>query len=82
MNRFNVRCPGCGHLMIDAIVAGFSMLIHPGEPMSTSCLSSIRYVLFTSARSTCNHCCPETFAECQVCHLGIPSQQPCRCPDE
>jgi hypothetical protein len=79
MNKFSVRCPGCGHFMVDAVVAGFSLLLHPGEKSSPTCLSSIRYVLFTSNQDVCNHCCPETFAQCQVCYRGTPTQQPCRC---
>jgi hypothetical protein len=78
MNKFDVRCPGCGHFMVDAIVAGFSLLMHPGERSSPTCLSSIPYVLFTANQEVCNHCCPETFAQCQVCYRGTPTKQPCR----
>ena len=81
MNKFNVRCPGCGHPMIDAVVAGLSVLLHLGEPKGPACLSSIRYVLFSSDRHSCNHCCPETFADCQICHEGSPTNQPCRCSE-
>jgi hypothetical protein len=78
LNRFGVLCPGCGHAMLDAVVDGFSRLIHSGPIMSLGCVSSIRYVRFTSEQGKCNHCCPETFAECQVCHKGAPGKQFCR----
>jgi hypothetical protein len=78
VNRFGVRCPGCAHLFRDAIVEGFSRLVHPGEPSTASCIASIRYVLFRARTAPCNHCGPESFAACPVCYQGVPSDDSCR----
>lgn len=86
MNKYRVKCPGCGHYYVEKIFQGFSILLHPGysvgdpkENLPTSqCVGSFDYVIFDS----CKHCCPQSFAVCPECDsrpIGIPSKAPCRC---
>ncbi len=86
MNKFNVKCPGCGGIYLDKMISGFSKLLHPGytlgipnqELPTPDCVASFDYVKFQE----CEHCCPETFGQCPECqapHTGAPSKDPCRC---
>ena len=86
MNKFNVKCPGCGGVYLDALIEGFSKLLHPGyrygdpDPKlpTPNCIGSFDYISFIQ----CGHCCPETFGLCPECippHTGQPTKNPCRC---
>jgi hypothetical protein len=75
MNRYNVKCPGCGAGYLDRIFNTFSVLLHPGlrdpedqsSPLPTlTCVRVYSYVTFV----TCGHCCPESFLECPECILN------------
>jgi len=81
MNEYNVRCPGCAHDYVDLIIGGFLKLLHknyrygdPPESLPTPrCIGVIDYVKFQE----CQHCCPESFADCPKCSQGKPTKQFC-----
>jgi hypothetical protein len=83
-NSFNVVCDGCGAPYYEQQIGRFRHLFHkgtePGESdpvMPTAkCRYSWDFVLFTP----CEHCCPESFADCPKCtfgNIGKPTAQRC-----
>jgi hypothetical protein len=78
MNRYDVKCAGCGATYIDRVFNRLSFLLHPGvrgpedqtSPVPTKkCVRVYSYVNFF----TCGHCCPESFRDCPECVLNHPN---------
>lgn len=82
MNKYNVRCPGCGELLLDYEYEGRTVLIHPGSsprsvavslPTQACVAIPATYVTF----APCGHCCPDSFELCPQCDEGRPTSDSC-----